>query len=41
LEHPLKDLEQVYESEKTLKENQAYQAQLDAANISYEKGKRR
>ena len=35
---PLKELERKYEVEKTLMKNQAYQAQLDAANVSYEKG---
>ena len=38
LEHKLKVLEHKLEVDKALMERQAYQAQLDASNISYKKG---
>ena len=38
LKHSLKELERKFGVGKTLMERQAYQAQLDVANISYEKG---
>jgi len=41
LENQLKELERKYEAEKMLMENQAYQAALDATNVSIKKGKRR